>query len=98
VDVYVYMLASGRDGTLSIGVTTNLVRGVHEHRARAVQRAGRNGHTRLLVWYESADSTWSATRRERQIKQWGRERKVALIEDANPDWEDLYPGLLGVRE
>jgi putative endonuclease len=50
------------------------------------------------VWYESADSTWSATRRERQIKQWGRERKVALIEDANPDWEDLYPGLLGVRE
>ena len=91
----VYMMASGRNGTIYVGVTSDLVRRAWEHRTHA--RAGftsRYGCV-LLVWFELAESMDAAIQREKQIKGGSRARKLALIEAGNPAWRDLYVGLVG---
>jgi putative endonuclease len=90
---YVYMLASKRDGTLYIGVTNDLSRRVFEHKSRAIPGfATRHGVDRL-VWYEEYGMALDAICREKALKKWRREWKIALIEDFNPDWKDLYATL-----
>jgi putative endonuclease len=89
----VYILASRRHGTLYIGVTSSLMGRLHQHRTKAVRGfTSRYGVTRL-VFYELADTMESAIRREKQLKTWKREWKIALIERDNPFWEDLAIGL-----
>jgi putative endonuclease len=90
---WVYMLASGHYGTLYLGSTTDLVRRTSEHK-----QALRPGFTRKygvhrLVWYEGYVSVRDAYDRERKLKKWRRDWKIALIEENNPYWEDLYPRL-----
>ncbi len=91
---FVYMMASERNGTLYIGVTKDLIRRVYEYKTDAVQSFTSRYQLHHLVWYEHAVEIRSAIQREKQLKNWKRDRKIQLIEQANPYWNDLYPALL----
>lgn len=89
----VYILASHRNGTLYIGVTSDLVTRIWQHKTKTVRGfASRYGCDRL-VYFEMIDSAESAIRREKQLKEWRREWKIELIEEGNADWADLYPSI-----
>ena len=94
MDYFVYLMASQRNGTLYVGVTNNLVRRVYAHRNNLVEGFTSGHAVHQLVWFESTPSVEAAIHREKQIKNWKRDWKVALIEKANPEWADLYEGLL----
>jgi putative endonuclease len=89
----VYIMASARNGTLYIGVTSDLVKRVWEHRNGVVSGFTRKYGCKLLVWYEAHDDLQQARLRELQMKKWKRLWKLSEIEQMNPDWEDLYPAL-----
>ena len=91
---YVYIMASGRNGTLYIGVTSDLVKRAWEHRDGLVAGFTRKHGCKLLVWYAVFDDLQEARRRELQMKKWKRIWKLSEVEGLNPDWEDLYPGLV----
>ena len=86
----VYMLASGRNGTIYIGVTSNLVKRVWEHKNDLVDGFTHRYKVHLLVWYELHDRMEAAIVREKRLKHWNRRWKIDLIESSNPDWRDLY--------
>jgi putative endonuclease len=90
----VYILASKSNGTLYIGVTSNLVKRIWEHRNNLVEGFTERYGVHNLVWYESHESMESAIQREKQLKEWNRRWKVRLIEGANPNWKDLYHTLV----
>jgi len=94
VDYFVYILASRKNGTLYVGVTNNLVRRVYEHRSGSIDGFTKQYDVHQLVWFESTSSIETAIRREKQLKNWRREWKIALIEKDNPHWQDLYDSLL----
>ena len=85
----VYILASHRNGTLYVGVTSDLIKRVGQHKQEAKGFAQKY-QVRLLVWYEIHETMESAITREKAIKRWGREWKLNLVEKNNPDWKDLY--------
>jgi putative endonuclease len=89
----VYILASHRNGTLYIGVTTDLARRVFEHRAHAVPGFTQRYSVDRLVYVEFHDAVADAILREKRLKRWKRDRKIALIERDNPQWRDLYDDL-----
>ena len=89
----VYILSSKRNGTLYIGVTSNLVQRVWQHKRDLVEGFSKRYRTHTLVWYEVHDNMESAITREKALKRWKREWKIALIEDTNSAWRDLYPSL-----
>jgi putative endonuclease len=90
---YVYLLASRKYGTLYLGVTNDLVRRVYQHKNKITRGfASRYGVDRL-VWYECYDDPITAITREKELKKWRRDWKIRLIEEANPDWLDLYDGI-----
>jgi len=91
---YVYIMASGRNGTLYIGVTSDLVKRVWEHRNGLVPGFTKTNGCKLLVWYAVADNIQAARQRELQMKKWKRIWKLSEIEQMNPDWRDLYPALV----
>ena len=90
----VYILASRRNGTLYVGVTSNLIQRVHQHRTDAVDGFTKRYGVHTLVWWEAHGDMESAIRREKQIKGWDRRAKLGLIERGNPDWQDLFPTLV----
>jgi putative endonuclease len=90
----VYILASDRNGTLYVGVTSDLVKRVWEHKNDLVPGFTKRYSAYDLVWYEMHDSMESAIAREKAIKEWKRQWKLELIERENPEWKDLYSGLL----
>lgn len=85
-----YILANGRNGTLYIGVTADLLRRVYQHKTDSVEGFTRKYGVHDLVYYESTEDAESAIRREKQLKNWTRAWKISLIERSNPDWKDLY--------
>ena len=87
---YVYILASKRNGTLYIGVTDNLVRRVYEHKKGFVKGFTDRYGVHRLVYYEQHENIESAIQREKRLKTWHREWKIRLIEENNPEWQDLY--------
>jgi putative endonuclease len=89
----VYLLASERNGTLYMGVTSNLVKRVWEHKNHVVPGFTDRYGVDLLVWYEVHETMESAIRREKAVKEWKRAWKLRLIEEHNPDWNDLYESL-----
>jgi putative endonuclease len=89
----VYMLASQKNGTLYIGVTSDLVKRIWEHKNNAVESFTQRYGVHTLVWYEPHESMMSAIDREKAIKEWQRAWKIRLIEANNPEWDDLYQGL-----
>ena len=89
----VYMLASKPNGTLYIGVTSNLVARLWQHRHHAMPGFTDRYEVTRLVWYEVHGSAETAIKREKQLKKWRRAWKVHLLSQANPDWTDLAPRL-----
>jgi putative endonuclease len=90
----VYILASKRNGALYIGVTSNLVKRIWEHRNNLVEGFTERYGVHNPVWYEPHKSMESAIEREKQLKEWRRTWKMQLIESENPTWEDLYHTLI----
>lgn len=87
---WVYVMANRRNGTIYVGVTSQLAGRVWQHREREVEGFTKaNGCTRL-VWFEAHDDLHDARRREVQIKAWKRSWKIRLIEENNPEWRDLW--------
>jgi putative endonuclease len=86
---FVYILASKRNGTLYVGVTNNLARRMLEHKGKLVPGFTRKYGVDLLVYFEAFDSILEARAREHSMKRWRRAWKVKLIEEFNPDWDDL---------
>ena len=83
---YVYILASGKHGTIYIGVTNDLVRRMYQHRNKLVKGFTFAHNVRHLVWFESHDNITTAIEREKELKKWRREWKINLIERDNPNW------------
>ncbi|NOU39894.1 MAG: GIY-YIG nuclease family protein [Methylotenera sp.] len=90
----VYILASKRNGTLYIGVTSDLIKRVWQHKNDLVEGFTKKYKVHDLVWYELVDDMASAILREKQIKEWKRQWKLELIEKLNPYWKDLYPSII----
>jgi putative endonuclease len=90
----VYILASKRNGTLYVGVTSDLVKRVWEHKNDVAEGFTKRYRVHTLVWYELHGSMESAIEREKRLKDWRRSWKVRLIEESNREWEDLYQTLV----
>lgn len=90
----VYILASRRNGTLYVGVTSDLVKRVWEHKNNVVPGFTKRYGVHVLVWYEIHENMETAILREKAIKEWKRAWKLELVEKSNPEWQDLYPELL----
>jgi putative endonuclease len=90
---FVYILASKPNGTLYIGMTDDLVKRVWQHRNDFIPGFTQRYGVKMLVWYESYESRESAFMRERRLKKWNRAWKLALIEQENPSWQDLWTEL-----
>jgi putative endonuclease len=93
---YVYIMANRKNGTIYIGVTSDLAKRVHEHREATVAGFTKTHGCKRLVWFEAFDDIQQARHRELQMKEWKRAWKVKRIEEDNLDWNDLYPNLFGV--
>ena len=91
---YVYILASSRNGTLYIGVTNDIARRIYEHKSGFVSGFTSNHNVKRLVHVETFDHPSDAIRREKRLKEWQRNWKVALVEKHNPFWRDLYQDIL----
>ena len=91
---FVYIMANRKNGTIYIGVTSDLIGRVHAHREGLVAGFTKRYGCKLLVWYEAHDDLQQARQRELQIKEWKRAWKIKLIEEDNLDRDDLYPTLL----
>lgn len=89
-----YILASKRNGTLYIGVTSDLVKRVWEHKNNAIEGFTKKYGVHTLVYYELLDDMESAITREKQMKKWRRMWKVKLIQKNNPNWKDLWNDIL----
>lgn len=87
---FVYILASGRNRTLYVGMTDDLVRRISQHRDDLIPGFTNRYGVKTLVWYEPHESRESALVRERQLKKWNRIWKLELIERNNPRWLDLW--------
>jgi putative endonuclease len=90
---YVYIMANRKNGTIYVGVTSDLMKRVWEHREGVVAGFTKRYRCKLLVWFEAFDDLAQARLRELQMKEWKRGWKVRLIEESNLDWNDLYPTL-----
>ena len=92
---FVYILASRRNGTLYVGVTSSLVQRVWQHKEGFVAGFTERYGVKMLVWFEQHDSAESAILREKQLKRWNRAWKIRLIEEKNPYWNDIYAEIAG---
>jgi putative endonuclease len=90
IALYVYILASRLNGTLYIGVTSDLVKRVWEHKENLVSGFTKTYGVKNLVWDEAHEGAMSAITREKQHKKWNRAWKIRLIQEKNPRWFDLY--------
>jgi putative endonuclease len=90
---YVYIVASRRNGTLYVGQTDALAKRIWQHKTKSLAGFTARYGVSMLVWYEVHSNRESAVIRERQLKEWKRAWKLRLIEQANPDWNDLYETL-----
>ena len=91
----VYIMASRRNGTLYVGVTSDLIKRVWQHRNHLMSGFTDQYGIALLVWFEQHETMFAAITREKAIKKWNRAWKLKLIEDQNPGWNDLWPMITG---
>ena len=92
---YVYIMTNVRNGTLYVGVTNDIARRVHEHREGRIDGFTKRYGLKRLVWYEAHSDVPTAIRREKAVKAWQRAWKLRLIEESNPEWNDLWSSLFG---
>ena len=90
---FVYIMASGHNGTLYIGVTSDLPGRVWQHKEGTADGFTKKYGCKMLVWFEQFGDIELAIQREKQMKEWKRLWKLRLIEELNPDWDDLHEGL-----
>ena len=90
---FVYIMASRKNGTIYVGVTSDLPGRAYQHREGLADGFTKRYGCKLLVWFEAHENLQDARLRELQIKEWKRSWKIRLIEETNPDWRDLYPDL-----
>lgn len=90
----VYILANGKNGTLYVGVTSNLIKRIWEHKNNVIDGFTKRYDIHTLVWYELHETMESAIQHEKDIKNWKRDWKIKRIVEMNPEWHDLYPGIL----
>ena len=88
---YVYIMASQRNGTLYIGVTSDLIKRIYEHKQGLAEGFTKQYNVKELVYFEQTSDVNSAIQREKQMKKWNRQWKLKIIEKYNPEWKDLYP-------
>ena len=93
---YVYILASNRNGTFYIGVTSDLIKRIWQHKNNQVEGFTSKYKVHRLVYFEEHPTAQSAILREKQMKKWRRIWKMRLIEEKNPGWNDLYEEICGV--
>ncbi|MCB8982111.1 MAG: GIY-YIG nuclease family protein [Ardenticatenaceae bacterium] len=91
---FVYIMASKKNGTLYIGITNDLIRRVWQHKNDIHDGFTKQYGVHRLVWYEAHRDVNEAIQREKQMKKWRRQWKINVIEEQNPDWNDLYNDLL----
>lgn len=91
---FVYILASKRNGTLYIGITSDLIKRVWQHKNNLIAGFTKEYKVHLLVYFEETTDVLSAIVREKQLKNWHRQWKINLINQHNPNWTDLYSELL----
>ena len=100
--LYVYLLdqivASGKNGTIYNGVTNNLIKRVAQHKRKEVKGFAEKYEVNKLVWYEQTNNIRIAIKREKQIKKWNRKWKIRLIEQENPEWNDLFFEIGGTED
>jgi putative endonuclease len=96
--IAVYILASARNGTLYTGVTSALQTRVQQHKLGTFEGFSKTYGCKMLVWYEDHPTMLDAIRREKQIKGWRRDWKLALIEAQNPQWRDLSEEWFGADD
>jgi putative endonuclease len=87
---YAYIMASRRNGTLYLGVTSDLAQRAYQHRNGLIAGFSKRYGCRILVWYEAHDDIHDARARELQMKKWKRAWKLQAIEGMNPEWRDLF--------
>jgi len=88
-----YILASAKNGTLYIGVTINLIQRIWKHKNNQLQGFTEKYHVHMLVYYEQYETMDAAITREKQLKKWNRDWKINLIEEGNPNWQDLWESI-----
>ena len=91
---YVYILFNKKRGTLYVGVTSNLIKRVYEHKCKFVEGFTKKYNIDKLGYYEVTDSMYVAIEREKQLKSGSRQKKIDLIENMNPEWKDLYSDII----
>ena len=91
---YVYIITNKKEGTLYIGVTSNLAKRIYEHKQKFVDSFSKKYNLDKLVYYEVLNNIQEAIKREKQLKNWKREWKINLINKFNSNWEDLYSSIL----
>jgi len=90
----IYILASKRNGTLYIGVTSDLIKRIYQHKNSEIEGFTKKYNVKTLVYFEQSEDMITAIAREKQLKKWNRSWKINLIEKSNPNWNDLYIELL----
>ena len=93
-DYYVYVLASQRNGTLYVGITSNLIKRIWEHKNKAIEGFTQKYNVDKLVYFEQYRDPKNAIKREKRLKKYNRQWKLELIEKENPEWRDLYNELV----
>lgn len=93
-EFYVYIMTSQRKGTLYVGVTSDLVKRVWQHKNNAVEGFTKKYEVHQLIYYEQHATAETALNREKRLKEWKRQWKIDLIESINPYWNDLYPKII----
>ncbi len=91
---FVYIMASRRNGTIYIGVTSDLIKRAWEHREGVADGFTKKYGCKMLVWYQQFEDIEEAIKREKQMKEWKRLWKLREIEEMNPDWTDLFRSLV----
>ena len=92
---YIYILSSKPNGTLYIGVTSDLIKRVYQYKNKIIAGFTSKYNVNQLIYFEQGYGAEGAILREKELKKWQRSWKIALIETENPSWNDLYPQILG---
>jgi len=91
---YIYILSNKKNGTLYIGVTSDLIKRIYEHKQKIIDGFSKQYSLDKLVYYEVISDITTAIKREKQLKNWNRSWKIELIEKENSEWHDLYNDIL----
>jgi len=94
MSAYIYIMSNKKNGTLYVGVTSDIIKRIYEHKNSITDGFTKKYNLKKLVYYEIYDDITEAIKREKQLKNWQRDWKVELINKMNGDWDDLYDGIL----